>query len=263
MPASNGLTARAVITTARVLFIFLLVLLGNRSRYKEGPRAAPRRGRRAPSAAERDHVIVVPVQLLAAGQAPRPAHHHAAGTADPEPGRALPAVDAQLDGARQQAGDDRHDRVAPAALAAARRRRSDPVMAIVSGSAGVAAVRVACRPGWPLPVTGWLWAGSGGRFFLPGGRGGGLAQRWGHRHARGREGTGGPGPVGQGTADAPDVVHDNPLGLMGGAAWQRRAAATVGRGGGGHHAGSPTGQPAEQPTEFWATLSRCWPLAGP
>src|SRR5262249_5511130 len=121
MPASNGLTARAVITTARVLFIFLLALLGNRSRYKEGPRAAPRRGRRAPSAAERDHVIVVPVQLLAAGQAPRPAHHQAAGTADQDPGRARPAVDAKRDGARQQAGDDRHARVAPAALAAARR----------------------------------------------------------------------------------------------------------------------------------------------
>src|SRR5262249_18095741 len=36
---------------------------------------------------------------------------------------------------------------------------------------------------------------------------------------------------------------------MGGAARLRRAAATVGRGGGGHHAKSATEQPAEQPTE--------------
>src|SRR5215471_8287850 len=36
---------------------------------------------------------------------------------------------------------------------------------------------------------------------------------------------------------------------MGGAARLRRAAATVGRGGGGHHAESATEQPAEQPTE--------------
>src|SRR5215472_10783439 len=63
-----------------------------------------RLGRRATSAAERDHVIVVPVQILAAGHAPWSAHHHAAGAADPEPGRALLAVDAQLYGARQKPG---------------------------------------------------------------------------------------------------------------------------------------------------------------
>lgn len=54
-------------------------------------------------AIEGDHVAAVPVQFLAAGHAPWPAHCLAAAAADPEPGRALPAVDAKLDGARQQA----------------------------------------------------------------------------------------------------------------------------------------------------------------
>ena len=44
-----------------------------------------------------------PGQVLAAGQAPWAARGLAAVAADPESGRALPAVDAQLDGARQQA----------------------------------------------------------------------------------------------------------------------------------------------------------------
>lgn len=47
---------------------------------------------------EPDHVAVVPVQSLASGQAPGPAHRQPARAADPEPGRLLPAVDAQLDG---------------------------------------------------------------------------------------------------------------------------------------------------------------------
>src|SRR5215472_2639207 len=55
-------------------------------------------------AIERDHVTPVPVQFLAAGQAPGPARHLAALAGDPEPGRVLPAVNAELDGARQQAG---------------------------------------------------------------------------------------------------------------------------------------------------------------
>jgi hypothetical protein len=49
-------------------------------------------------------VIAAWVQVLAAGQAPWAAHGVAAGAADPEPGRVVPAVDAQLDGVRQQAG---------------------------------------------------------------------------------------------------------------------------------------------------------------
>src|SRR5215471_19580676 len=43
------------------------------------------------------------VQILAAGQAPGAAHRLATGVADPEPGRVVPAVDAQLDGVRHQA----------------------------------------------------------------------------------------------------------------------------------------------------------------
>jgi hypothetical protein len=54
----------------------------------------------APSlGAERDDVAEARVQFLAAGQAPRPVHDPAAAAADPEPGRVLPAVDAELDGA--------------------------------------------------------------------------------------------------------------------------------------------------------------------
>jgi hypothetical protein len=54
-------------------------------------------------AIEWGHVAAVPVQPLAAGQAPWPAHRLTARAADPEPGRVLPAVDAQLDRVRQQA----------------------------------------------------------------------------------------------------------------------------------------------------------------
>src|SRR6516225_6382270 len=39
-----------------------------------------------------------PVELVAAGQAPGPADHHGIAAADPEPGGALPAMDAELDG---------------------------------------------------------------------------------------------------------------------------------------------------------------------
>lgn len=52
-------------------------------------------------ALERDHAAAVPVQSLAAGQAPGPVHRLAARAADPEAGRVLPAVDAQLDGVWQ------------------------------------------------------------------------------------------------------------------------------------------------------------------
>ena len=38
----------------------------------------------------------VRIQFLAAGQAPRPAHHLAAAAADPEPGRVCLAVDAHV-----------------------------------------------------------------------------------------------------------------------------------------------------------------------
>ena len=54
--------------------------------------------------AERDHIAQAGVQLLAAGQAPRPVNHPAVAAADPEPGRVLHAVDAELDGAAPAAG---------------------------------------------------------------------------------------------------------------------------------------------------------------
>jgi hypothetical protein len=63
------------------------------------------------------------VQVLAAGQAPGAARRVAAGVADPEPGRVMPAVDAQLDGVRHQAG--RGSRAPPGA----RDRGSGPVLA--------------------------------------------------------------------------------------------------------------------------------------
>src|SRR5207247_266067 len=48
--------------------------------------------------AEGGHVAQVAVQVLAAGQAPGPAHHGAVLAADPESGRVGPAVDAQREG---------------------------------------------------------------------------------------------------------------------------------------------------------------------
>jgi hypothetical protein len=53
---------------------------------------------------ERRDYMAGRVEVLAAGQAPGAAYRFAAGVADPEPGRVVPAVDAQLDGVRQQAG---------------------------------------------------------------------------------------------------------------------------------------------------------------
>ena len=55
-------------------------------------------------ALERSDVMAGRVEVLAAGQAPWAAHRLVAVAADPESGRVLPAVDAQLDGVRQQAG---------------------------------------------------------------------------------------------------------------------------------------------------------------
>jgi hypothetical protein len=49
-------------------------------------------------------VVAARVQVLAAGQAPWAARCPAAVAADPESGRVVSAVDAELDGARQQAG---------------------------------------------------------------------------------------------------------------------------------------------------------------
>jgi len=154
--------------------------------------------------------MAVPVQVLAARQAPRPAHHGASGAADPEPGRALLAVDAQLDGARQHAGAGPCDRALPAALAAARRRAPRiryPVTARAEVGA-VAVIRVAGRLGRPLLITGWLQAGPGGCVVRPGGRGGGLARRRGRGYAIGGQGTGAGGQAGQGPAEAADVVHN-------------------------------------------------------
>src|ERR1700746_2972798 len=72
---------------------------------------------------ERFDVMAARVQVLAAGQAPGAARRLAAGVADPEPGRVVPAVDAQLDGVRHQAG--RGSRAPPGA----RDRGSRPVLA--------------------------------------------------------------------------------------------------------------------------------------
>ena len=47
---------------------------------------------------ERDYVAIGPVEFAAAGQAPGPADHRGIAAADPEPGGALPAMDAELDG---------------------------------------------------------------------------------------------------------------------------------------------------------------------
>src|SRR5262249_47564217 len=74
-------------------------------------------------AVERDHVVAASVQPLAAGQAPCPPHCLVAGAADPEPGRVLAAVDAQLDSVRRLA---RRDHPAPPGH---RRRRSGQVLA--------------------------------------------------------------------------------------------------------------------------------------
>jgi hypothetical protein len=76
---------------------------------EDEPTCRGHRGGRAVAslAIERDRVAAVLVQLLATGHAPWPAHCLAAAAADPEPGWVLPAVDAELDGARQQAGRGR------------------------------------------------------------------------------------------------------------------------------------------------------------
>jgi len=120
-------------------------------------------------------------------------------------------VDAQLDGVRQQARGDPRERVVHAALAAvwcrAARIRDTITARAEVGSAAVAAMRVACRPGLPLPVTGWLWADRGGCLFQLGGRGGGLTQRRGHRYAMGKQDTRAPCQPGQGTVETAGVVQ--------------------------------------------------------
>lgn len=52
---------------------------------------------------ERFDLIAAEVQVLAAAQAPWAADRQVAVVADPPPGRVEPAVDAELDGVRQQA----------------------------------------------------------------------------------------------------------------------------------------------------------------
>jgi AcrR family transcriptional regulator len=49
---------------------------------------------------ERPDVMAGRVQVLAAGQAPGAAHRLVAVAADPEPGRVVPAADAEVDGVR-------------------------------------------------------------------------------------------------------------------------------------------------------------------
>src|SRR5262249_50630721 len=60
-------------------------------RYKAGPARGKGLGH------ERGYLAEIPVQFLAAGQAPGPVSHLAGAPADPEPGRVLLAVDAELD----------------------------------------------------------------------------------------------------------------------------------------------------------------------
>src|SRR6185437_5301628 len=57
---------------------------------------------------ERPDVMAGRVQVLAAGQAPWAAHRLVAVAADPEPGRVLLAVDAELDDVWQQTGHGYH-----------------------------------------------------------------------------------------------------------------------------------------------------------
>src|SRR6476469_8960158 len=59
-------------------------------------------------AAEWDHLAALAVQVVAAGQAPRPAHHAGVLAADPESGRVNQAVDAEREGVRLpgRTGDD-------------------------------------------------------------------------------------------------------------------------------------------------------------
>jgi hypothetical protein len=59
---------------------------------------------------EPGYVAAGPVQVLAAGQAPGPAYYRVGLAADPEPGGALTAMDAQLVGARRHARHDQHGR---------------------------------------------------------------------------------------------------------------------------------------------------------
>ena len=59
---------------------------------------------------EPDHIAATRVQHLAARQAPRPAHDLGALSADPEPGRVLPAVNAELYGPRQHAAREHNAR---------------------------------------------------------------------------------------------------------------------------------------------------------
>ena len=70
-------------------------------------------GRRPQLAAKRCDAAVGLVQFFAAGQAPGPAHYPTVPAADPEPGHAVPAADAQLDGARRLAEPDQRWPVRP------------------------------------------------------------------------------------------------------------------------------------------------------
>jgi AcrR family transcriptional regulator len=67
-----------------------------------GAAAPPSREPRLPKVLkiERPDVMAGRVQVLAAGQAPGAAYRLVAVAADPEPGRVVPAVDAELDGVR-------------------------------------------------------------------------------------------------------------------------------------------------------------------
>src|SRR6516162_1217775 len=89
-------------------------------------------------------VVATRVQVLAAGQAPGAAHRLAGAAADPKPGRIVPAVDAQLDGVRQQPG---HGHRAPPGV---RGNEGGPVLPVTTlGPAASSWVNCAARASWP------------------------------------------------------------------------------------------------------------------
>jgi len=111
-------------------------------------------------AVERVDVIAARVQVLAAGQAPWAACCPAVVAADPESSRVVSAVDAELDGVRQQAGHD----CGPLPRAGGRGSGSGPVLVgrharsrshVLDEPSGRAVVP------WPVSLAGFLTQGQG------------------------------------------------------------------------------------------------------
>jgi hypothetical protein len=146
------------------------------------PVSAGRRPRRPCSGIglgiERFDVIAARIQVLAAEQAPWAAHRLAAMAADPEPGRVVPAVGAELDGVRQQAG---YGYRAPPGSVVAGAGPVGPAATLASAAAGW--MNRPARPSLPGRLTrlgswllGWREGGSPGP--------GGLASRANVRRTR-------------------------------------------------------------------------------